>query len=585
MHDLDLHNSDTGEVTSLSVSALFHTGRLTVSTVPSEDQSPTTSSPSSPSVLSFGNGVTSMIPALTCRRPLRVTRFFRQGRSHTGGELSAHIDEGINSSNTHFGVSDTIGDGNNLSAPPLSTLTLRSADHFSRSNSGGDGDGLFAGASIVRVVPVSNLSLRVVPREEVGSGSPSRLRDADRRALGLGLDQDMRFGLSVGGGLRVCGEMLSIPLGGALEVEVCCMGGETPNYGLLVKGGGFASVLAHTMASSSSTASSAKALSVRGVLGFLLLPPDTGDSGPYAFGSADSTDRDRERLHEGHPALSMLDRDTDVTASIKKLRTMGSEESLFPMANDTGRGEGQKKEGEKVVEEEKKKGGIVPSPSYSLLSIFDEAPSSSQESAALEALNMQFSDAESNPVSPSLIGTGGREMLSMLDSLLDRQSGRTSSPLKGPSPLAAPHLSLRSLSVHTGGGIGMGVGVGLNGDIKQHRLPPSGAGVGAGAGSKSSGVPAAERTLHLPLMSVCVVTLDLQLDMHSNGSSSNNSTNSSNNNNNNSNAIIISNIHPNSSSNNTVSSNSMNSAGGNLTANKAESPSSRHDSEPSGVPA
>ena len=137
-----------------------------------------------------------------------------------------------------------------------------------------------------------------------------------------------------------------------------------------------------------------------------------------------------------------------------------------------------------MVEEEKKKGGIVPSPSYSLLSIFDESPSSSQESAALEALNMQFSDAESNPVSPSLLGTGGREMLSMLDSLLDRQSGRTSSPLKGPSPLAAPHLSLRSLSVHTGGGIGMGVGVGLNGDIKQHRLPPSGAGAGVGADSR-----------------------------------------------------------------------------------------------------
>ena len=489
VHDLDILNTHTREVTSLVVSALFHTGRLavtaspsTTSTVPpsvpasaslsappsvpssaphfvppstslttsvpssstsssssSQDSHsappPSSPTPSTPIITILGDisGTSTVLP-LKCSRALRVTRLSKQQKFPSDEPVShTQSSSGINSSNTYFAISDPMIESavrpnpvtpsqlQSQDIPVLSRLTLHAA-HTSRSSSssvGGDGgsssssdsDGLQSNqveaheqeqgqvqgvVSYLRVLPVSNLSIRISSeekekekekykdkekekdREKEGSvivRQTGRDKDRDKekdRDRDSRKNQEHRIGQSVGGGLRVCGEPLLIPLGHSLAVQIHCHGDEAEgDRGALVKGSGLASVLAHCFNVSPLSPKPIKSLSVKGIVAFMLLPaPVCADPEPlipegFKVSTADT-----------FTALSLKDPMTAVTASIKKNYTVpvvlsNNTIECGQVKQDGQRGEDRDRDRDRGKEKER---CVTPSSSSALLSMFDRSP-------------------------------------------------------------------------------------------------------------------------------------------------------------------------------------------------------------------
>ena len=472
VHDLDILNTHTREVTSLVVSALFHTGELSISASHSTSTSPshahshspshTTSAPSSSSsssALSSEINIYTALPvpvpvapctpvisvlgdisssstvlALKCTRSLRVSRSSKQQQQQqqkvSNDEVTSHVtgSSGTNSSNTYFTIIDPILEGATHPQPQsqqqslpdfrdvlaLSSLTLHAAHSScssSSSSSSRDVDALNSEPGhgtirYLRVLPVSNLPIRVSSegsnRDKVKDREKEKDRDKDKgssvilrqtsrdverekereREKDKGRDsrisQEPRIGQSVGGGLRVCGEALLVPLGGCLSVQIHCYSDEADaaDRVTLVKGSGLASVLSHCFNLSPLSPKPIKALSVKGIIGFMLLPALLcTDPGPVSSGSEGT----KVCTSDTYTALTLQDPSAAVTALSIKNIFLGSDTQSSAtiecgqVKRDNQKGVETEIEKEKAREKEKEK-GMTPSSSSALLSMFDRSP-------------------------------------------------------------------------------------------------------------------------------------------------------------------------------------------------------------------
>ena len=491
VHDLDILNTHTREVTSLVVSALFHIGELTISASHSTSTSPShahshshshspshttsaSSSSSSPSsALSSEININTALPvpvpvpvppctpvisvlgdissssavlALKCTRSLRVSRSSKQQQQQqkvSSDEPSSHVtgSSGTNSSNTHFTIIDPIHEGSTQpqhqslpdfqDALALSSLTLHAAHNSSSGNnsttsssssssSGSrDVDALYSEqghgtVKYLRVLPVSNLPIRVSSegsnRDKVkdmekekdrerdkdkDKGSSAILRQTSRdverekegeREKDKGRDsrisQEPHIGQSVGGGLRVCGEALLVPLGSCMSVQIHCYSdkADAADRVILVKGSGLASVLSHCFNLSPLSPKPIKALSVKGIIGFMLLPDLVcTDPGPVSSGS----EGNKVCTSDTYTALTLQDPSSAVNASSIKNIFLGSDTvssttiECGQVKRDGQKGEEietEKVKGKEKIKEKEKEKGLTPSSSSALLSMFDRSP-------------------------------------------------------------------------------------------------------------------------------------------------------------------------------------------------------------------